>query len=42
MENHHKKAGLDYHRLETMLKISVEQNLRIKNFEARNGGDKTA
>ena len=43
----------DYHRLKTMVKRSIEQNLRIKNFEARNGnyernavvknqGDKTA
>ena len=32
-----KKAGPDYHRLKTMVKRSIEQNLRIKNFEARNG-----
>ena len=37
MEIHHKKAGPDYHRLKTMVKRGVEQNLRIKNFEARNG-----
>ena len=37
MEIHHKKAGLDYHRLKTMVKRSVEQNLRMMNFEARNG-----
>ena len=37
MENHQKKAGPDYHRLKTMEKRSIEQNLRIKNFEARNG-----
>ena len=37
MEIHHKKAGPDYHRLKTMVKRSIEQNLRIKNFEARNG-----
>ena len=53
MEIHQKKAGPDYHRLEPMVKRSIEQNLRIKNFEARNGnyekerrgqesGDKTA
>ena len=53
MEIHQKKAGPDYHRLKTMVKRSIEQNLRIKNFEARNGnferkrrgqesGDKTA
>ena len=33
MENHQKKAGLDYHRLKTMVKRSIEQNLRIKNFD---------
>ena len=27
----------DNHRLKTMMKRSIEQNLRIKNFEARNG-----
>ena len=27
----------DYHRLKTMVKRSIEQNLRMKNFEARNG-----
>ena len=32
----HQKAGHDYHRLKTMVKRSIEQNLRIKNFEARN------
>ena len=37
MEIHQKKAGPDYHRLKTMLKRSIEQNLRIKNFGARNG-----
>ena len=36
MEIHQKKAGPDYHRLKTMVKRSIEQNLRIKNFEARN------
>ena len=36
MEIHHKKAGPDYHRLKTMVKRSIEQNLRMKNFEARN------
>ena len=30
-----KKAGPDYHRLKTMVKRSFEQNLRMKNFEAR-------
>ena len=37
MEIHQKKAGPDCHRLKTMVKKSIEQNLRIKNFEARNG-----
>ena len=33
----HQKAGPDYHRLKTMMKRSIEQNSRMKNFEARNG-----
>ena len=37
MEILQKKAGPDYHRLKTMVKRSIEQNLRIENFEARNG-----
>ena len=37
MEIHQKNAGPDYHRLKTMVNRSVEQNLRTKNFEARNG-----
>ena len=37
VETHQKKAGPDYHRLKTMVKRSIEQNLRIENFEARNG-----
>ena len=32
MEIHQKKTGPDYHRLKTMVKRSIEQNLRIKNF----------
>ena len=35
------KAGPDYHRLKTMVKRGIEQNLRIKNFEARNGNYET-
>ena len=35
MEIHQKKLGPDYHRLKTMVKRSIEQSLRIKNFEAR-------
>ena len=32
-----KKAGPDYHRLKTMVKRSIEQDLRNRNFGARNG-----
>ena len=32
MEIDQKKAGLDYHRLKTMVKRSIEQDLRIRNF----------
>ena len=41
LEIHQKKIGPDYHRLKTMVKRSIEQNLRIKNFEARNGNYET-
>ena len=41
MEIHQKKAGPDYHRLKTMVRRSFEQNLRNKNFEARNGNSET-
>ena len=37
LEIHQKKVGPDYHRLKTMVKRSIEQNLRNKNFGARNG-----
>ena len=37
LEIHQKKLGPDYHRLKTMVKRSIEQNLRINNCEARNG-----
>ena len=37
MEIHQKKAEPDYHRLKTMVKRRIEQHLRSKNFEARNG-----
>ena len=37
LETHQKKLGPDYHRLKTMVKRSIEQNLRNSNFEARNG-----
>ena len=42
MEIHQKKAGHDYHRLKTMVKRRIEQNLRMKNFEARNGSFETS
>ena len=41
MEIHQKKAGPDYHRLKTVVKRSIEQNLRMKNFEPRNGNYET-
>ena len=41
MEIHQKKAGPYYH-LKTMVKRSIEQNLRMKNFEARNGNYETS
>ena len=37
LETHQKKAGPDYHRLKTMVKRSIEQDLRNRNFGARNG-----
>ena len=37
LETHQKKLGPDYHRLKTMVKRSIEQEIRNKNFEARNG-----
>ena len=42
LEIHQKKAGPDCHRLKTMVKRSIEQNLRMKNFEARNGNFETS
>ena len=37
LEIHQKTAGPDYHRLKTMVERSIEQDLRNKNFGARNG-----
>ena len=37
VEFHQKKLGPDYHRLKTMVKRSIEQEIRNKNFEARSG-----
>ena len=34
-----KKLGPDYHRLKTMVKRSIEQEIRNKNFGIRNGGN---
>ena len=33
LETHQKKLGPDYHRLKTMVKRSIEQEIRNKNFE---------
>ena len=41
-EIHQKKAGPDDHRLKTMVKRGIEQNLRMNNFEARNGNFETS
>ena len=41
MEIHQKKAEPDNHKLKTMVKRSIEQKLRMKNFEARNGNYET-
>ena len=41
LEIHQKKIGPDYHRLRTMVKRSIEQDLRKRNFEARNGNYET-
>ena len=37
LEIHQKNAGPDYHRLKTMVKRSIEQDSRNRNFGARNG-----
>ena len=37
LETHQKKLGPDYHRLKTMVKRSIEQEIRHKNFGNRNG-----
>ena len=37
LEIHQKKIGPDCHRLHTMVKRSIEQDIRIKIFEAGNG-----
>ena len=35
LETHQKKLGPDYHRLKTMVKRSIEQDIRNKKFGAR-------
>ena len=37
LDTHQKKLGPDYHRLKAMVKRSIEQEIRNKNFEARSG-----
>ena len=37
LDIHQKKSKPDYHRLKTMVKRSIEQDLRTRNSEARNG-----
>ena len=37
LEIHQKKSGPDHHRLKTMVKRSIEQDIRNKNFGSRNG-----
>ena len=37
LETQQKKLGPDYHRLKTMVKRSIEQEIRNKNFGARSG-----
>ena len=41
LEIHQKKIEPDYQRLNTMVKRSIEQNLRVKNFESRHGNYET-
>ena len=36
LEIHPKKTGLDYHKLKAMVKKSIEQDLRNRNYGARN------
>ena len=37
LETHQKKLGPDFHRLKAMVKRSIEQEIRNKNFGARSG-----
>ena len=38
LEIHQKKVGPDYHRLKTMVKRSIEQDIRNKNFGIKKNG----
>ena len=42
VEIHHNKAAPDNHMLKTIVRRSIEQNLRLMNFEARNGNHETS
>ena len=42
LEIHQKKAGPDYNKFKTMVKRSIEQDIRNKNFGARNGNFETS
>ena len=37
LEIHQRKIGLNYHRLKTMVKRSIEQDIRNENFGAKDG-----
>ena len=41
LETHQKNLGPDYHRFKTMVKRSIEQEIRNKNFGSRNGNYET-
>ena len=41
MEIHQKKIGLDFHRLKTMVKRSIGQKFRLRNFDARHARTKS-
>ena len=42
LETHQKQLGPDYHRLKTMVKRSIEQEIRNKIFGSRNGNFENA
>ena len=41
LETHQKKLESDYHRLKTMVRRSIEQEIRNNNFGARNGNNES-